>query len=148
MVVFEILENIFNCNLSDFEDLHDEDFRIKIYDNILIGEIKGVKTNVKNEHVAQVENHRQRYLDKHEEINLKNTKPVLIINYQREKPPQDRDKIDQRQINLANNYGVLIIDFYSLLKVYEHYVSGNISPENLKNYFISHKGLLNYKDLI
>ena len=147
-VVLEILTDIFSYDFSSFEDLHIEDFQMELDDSILIGEIKGVKSNVKNEHVSQVENHSKIYLDKHPELNLDRVKPILIINHQREKHPKNRDDINERQISLSEHYGVLIIETVSLLKVYEEYKLGNIDSEKIKNYLLHQKGLLNFEDLI
>ena len=63
-VVFEILENILDCDLSKFEDIKKEDFLIKKDNYTFIGEIKGVTSNVKNEHISQVDVHYQKYMDK------------------------------------------------------------------------------------
>ena len=69
-VVFNILEKILNCNLSDFKDEKKEDFLIKLETCSFIGEIKGINTNVKSENVSQVDVHYQSYLEKLDEENI------------------------------------------------------------------------------
>mgnify|MGYP000355684638 CR=1 FL=1 len=66
-VVFEILEELMGCDLSGFVDNKKEDFLFEIDDNVFIGEIKGVRHNVKNENISQLDVHFQGYLDEHEE---------------------------------------------------------------------------------
>ena len=53
-VVFEILEELLGCDLSQFVDLKKEDFLFTIEDTTFIGEIKGVNSNVKNPNITQL----------------------------------------------------------------------------------------------
>ena len=52
-VVFDILESFFSYSLSEFKDEKKEDFLIKLDSVTFIGEIKGITSNVKSEHVSQ-----------------------------------------------------------------------------------------------
>jgi hypothetical protein len=55
--VFEMLESLLQCDLSDFVDEKHEDFNISKDDITFVGEIKGVSTNVKNGNISQLEVH-------------------------------------------------------------------------------------------
>lgn len=63
-VVFNMLENMLDYDLSLFIDQGDEDFSIKLEDVTFIGEIKGATSNVRAEHISQLDVHYQSYLDK------------------------------------------------------------------------------------
>ena len=80
-VVFDILESLFSYDLSEFQDEKKEDFLIKLDSVTFIGEIKGITSNVKSEHVSQLDVHFQGYQDKLQENNcVENVKALLIIN--------------------------------------------------------------------
>lgn len=51
-VIFEILEKMLGCDLSEFTDKKKEDFKFMINDKVFIGEIKGVTPNVKKANVV------------------------------------------------------------------------------------------------
>lgn len=51
-VIFEILEKMLGCDLSEFTDKKKEDFKFMINDKVFIGEIKGVTPNVKKANVS------------------------------------------------------------------------------------------------
>ena len=148
-VVFEILEEILGCNLSDFNDEKKEDFLIKFENNhVIIGEIKGVTSNVRFEHVGQAEQHYRRYLDNNPEYINETIKQVLIINYERKKKPSERHEIHEDQIKLAERNGCLIIDTCTLLKIYEFYLSENIETKLLKEYIFNKSGLFDIKEIL
>lgn len=146
-VVFEILEIILECSLSDFEDKKKEDFLL-IKDNIaIIGEIKGVSTNVKNEHVSQLDVHYQSYLDKNQnEEQKKDVYAVLIINPLRDSELKDREPINTAQIDLAVRNGSLIIETATLLKMLELYQDKKLATNDILNLIITKKGLLKIED--
>ena len=127
-VVFEIIEQMFGCDLSNFEDKYDEDFLFQAGGFTFIGEIKGVTPNVKNDNISQIDRHCQNYVEEHEEEDGK-IKGLLIINHQRNKPLQEREPVHERQISLAERYGVLIIETPILLKLFEKYRLGGLSRE-------------------
>ena len=145
-VVFNILEEILNCNLSDFKDEKKEDFLIKLENCTFIGEIKGINTNVKSENVSQVEVHYQSYLEKLDEENIKeNVKALLIINSQRSKPVDERDEVHVNQINLAKRNGSLIIPTISLLEIYEKFLNKQMTTEQVIKIFTEQNGLIDLK---
>lgn len=148
-VVFSILDKIFSCNLNKFVDEKKEDFIIKKEKYTIIGEIKGITSNIKNEHISQTDVHYQGYMDKiQEEGKKENVYQVLIINPLRNKPVNERDSVHETQINLANRNHCLIIETKTLLKLYEKFVTGEISVEDCEKLFTEKQGLLKDDDLI
>lgn len=127
--VFEIIEEIFNCDLSDFEDEKLEDFNFKANGKYYVGEIKGVTSNVKNENVSQLDVHYQRFIDENPDIDTENIYALLIMNHQRKKPIREREPVHINQIRLAKRNGSLIIETYELLKMLEELRNGNLSNE-------------------
>ena len=131
-IVFEILEEILNCDLSEFNDEKKEDFLIRVNNNqVLIGEIKGVTSNVRFEHVGQVEQHYRRYMDDNPEYVNETIKQVLIINYERKKKPSERTEIHENQIKHAIRNECLIIDTPTLLKIHNLYLNNRINTDKL-----------------
>lgn len=146
-VVFEIIEQMFGCDLSNFEDKYDEDFLFQAGGFTFIGEIKGVTPNVKNDNISQIDRHCQNYVEDHEEEDGR-IKGLLIINHQRNKPLQEREPVHERQISLAERYEVLIIETPVLLKVFEKYCSGGLSREKWLKTVKENTGLLHVEDII
>ena len=146
-VVFSILERMLSCDLSEFIDEKKEDFLIKKDSYTLIGEIKGVTSNVKSEHVSQVDVHYQGYIDKLSERGLnENVHQVLIMNPFRNKPLQEREPVHDIQIKLAERNECLIIETATLLRLYEKFVSGDVSVETCERLFTEKTGLLKESD--
>lgn len=147
-VVLEILGNIFCYDFSKFEDIKKEDFRMELNDLILIGEIKGVKGNVKSKYISQVDVHLQDYLENNDCIqDDKKVKSVLIINYQRDIHPLNREKINDQQIKIAKRNNCLIIDSHSLLKTYEKFLNKELDVKKLKEYIGNKKGLFDLNEI-
>lgn len=147
-VVLEILGNIFCYDFSEFEDIKKEDFRMELNDLILIGEIKGVKGNVKSKYISQVDVHLQDYLENNDCIqDDKKVKSVLIINYQRDIHPLNREKINDQQIKIAKRNNCLIIDSHSLLKTYEKFLNKELDVKKLKEYIGNKKGLFDLNEI-
>lgn len=148
-VVFEILQYIFDISLSDFNDEKREDFLFKRDDITYIGEIKGVTSNVKYEHISQLEVHYSKYLDYLQENNLdENIKKLLIINYERNKDILLRDEVNQMQIDLAKKNETLIIDTKSLLTIYEKLLDGSIVKSDVIDLIKCNIGLIDIKKII
>ena len=141
-VVFEILEEMLGCDLSQFVDVKKEDFLFTIENTTFIGEIKGVNHNVKNSNVAQLEMHYQDYLDANNGVQEESVKALLIMNHQKNKPMVEREPVMEAQINLASRYGSLIIDTYTLLKILEKYRQGVMSREEIIKKLKETTGLL------
>lgn len=139
--VFEILEEMIGCQLSDFKDNKKEDFRFTIDEKVFIGEIKGVTPNVKKANVSQVDVHVQEYLDEHEE-HRENIVSLLIISHQRNKALSDREPIPDEQIRLAERNDSLIVETVMLLKLFEKYLLGEKSREECIDILSTKTGLL------
>lgn len=143
-VVFKILEKILDCDLSEFEDEKREDFLIKKDGVTYIGEIKGITSNVRSEHVSQLDVHCQMYMDKLQESSItENVKPLLIINPFRTKPISERDDIHENQIKLAIRNGGLIITTETLLKIYEMILNDETTTERVLEVLSSQTGIAN-----
>lgn len=144
-VVFEILEKILVYDLSEFNDEKREDFLITTTDVTFIGEIKGVTSNIKNENISQLDVHYQGYIDKLEsEGKSENVKALLIMDHQRTHKLDERQPVHINQINLANRNGSLIIETYTLLKLFEDFLSGKITKDEIVELFTKNVGLLKY----
>ena len=145
-VVFEILEKVLDCDLSDFVDKSKEDFRVEKESIVFIGEIKGITSNVKNKNVSQLDVHYQSYLDELEDGETKDVKAILIINHSRNRKIDERDPVNEQQIELAKRNGSLIIETITLLKLFEFYLNKKITSEECIKLFASKTGLLSTKD--
>lgn len=142
-VVFDILEQIMDCDLSEFVDELNEDFLIKKENCTFIGEIKGVTSNVKNEHISQVEVHYQNYMDKLEEDGQEeHVHQILIINPFRNKELSQREPVNDKQVKLADRNGCLIVETETLLRIFEKFLSGEVTATACINVFSTCKGLL------
>lgn len=142
-IVFEILERILDADLSDFIDVLKEDFLLKFQDITFIGEIKGISTNVKNDNISQLVRHYWNYKEELEEKSIgENVKGLLIINPFRNKDINEREPIHQNQIHLAERDGCLIIETYTLLKIFEMHEQGKINSEHCIEIFSKEEGLL------
>ena len=145
-VVFEILEKVLSCDLSEFVDEGKQDFLIKKESVTFIGEIKGITSNVKSENVSQLDVHYQAYLEDLRDKNInENVKSLLIINPFRTKPIKDRDEVHEIQINLAKRNGSLIITTETLLKIFEKFINNDIDIEKIISTFSSETGLADIK---
>lgn len=146
-VVFEILEKLLDYDLSGFRDKKREDFLIKLPECTYIGEIKGVTSNVKNEHVSQIDLHYSGYIDELEEQNVHETvKQILIINPFRTKPLIERDPVHTAQINLAIRNNCLIIETSTLLRIFERFCNREFATQKCRNIFASKSGLLRLEE--
>lgn len=141
-VVFDILQQMFGCNLEEFEDKKVEDFSFELSGITYIGEIKGIGSNVTSTNITQLELHHSSFTDKNPDIKEENIRCILIINYQRKRPLADRDPVDQKQITLAEKYGSLIVDSNTLLQLFDKYIKGEVSRENCIDIFTNNTGLL------
>lgn len=145
-VVFEILEKILCCDLSDFVDEGKQDFLIKKDSITFIGEIKGITSNVRSENVSQLDVHYQSYLEELSDNGInENVKSLLIINPFRTKPIADREGVNENQINLAKRNGCLIITTETLLKIFEKFLKGEVSTEKIIALFSNEIGLADIK---
>lgn len=134
-----IVGELLGYDLSDFEDIGHEDFLIEFDDVTFIGEIKGIKRNITNNHLSELDVHFTRRQDVVEDENLQ---PILIANRFISRPPEEREPVNHKQIELAENkYGCLIIDSLELLKLFEKFKNEDITTEEIKNRFNNETGL-------
>lgn len=147
-VVQKILEEVMDCDLSSFVDVKKEDFLFQIGNHTFIGEVKGVTSNVKYEHVTQLEVHYRHYLDQlnEEGKEVNEIHLLLIINPFRTKPLEERETIHHDQIDLAKRNGSLIITTHVLLQLFECYRIGTISREKCIELLSSKTGILSADD--
>lgn len=145
-LVFEIFEEILDCDLSGFVDLKKEDLLIETEEVIFIGEIKGVNSNVKSTNVSQVDTHYHDYLETHPEVAENKLKSLLIINHQKNKAIKEREPVMEQQINLAKRNNSLIVETYTLLRVLELYRSDRVTKEKIIDVLKKSEGLLTIKD--
>ena len=143
------MKYIFDISLSDFNDEKKEDFLFKKNNITFLGEIKGVTTNVKYEHISQLEVHYSKYLDKlADEGATENIKKILIMDYERNRDVKERNEINQMQIDLATKNDTLIIDTESLLKVYEKILDGSLTKTKVVDYITNNSGLIDSDNII
>lgn len=144
-LIFEIFEEILDCDLSGFVDLKKEDLLIETEEVIFIGEIKGVNSNVKSTNISQVDTHYHDYLETHPEVDDDKLKALLIINHQKNKAIEEREPVMEQQINLAKRNNSLIVETYTLLKVLELYRNGKVTKEKFISILRKSEGLLTVK---
>ena len=141
-VVFEILEKMLSYDLSQFKDENKEDFLIKIGNLTFIGEIKGVTSNVKSEHISQLDVHYQGYIENLPSDSPEKVYSLLIINPFRTKPLGEREPVHENQIKLARRNQSLIITTELLLTLFEKHLRNEISTEKIKELFTTQIGLI------
>lgn len=147
-VIYEILEYIFEINLSTFVDEKKEDFLFDKEGICYIGEIKGVTSNIKSEHISQLDVHYYALQDRLEEDGIqKKIKKILIMNYERNREISNRNEVHKTQIELASRNNTLIIDTLNLLQLYEKLLKGNISKQEAIDYINSKIGLFNVLEI-
>lgn len=147
-VVFKILEEILDVDLSTFKDERKEDFHILINEDFeFIGEIKGKKANISNDNLHQLDGHYLSRLEKlSEQGQSKTIKALLIINRFREKPISERSEIHGDQLKIAIRNNALIIETATLLHIYERFVLGELDAEKCRGIFKEKIGLLTKED--
>lgn len=145
-LVFEIFEEILDCDLSGFVDLKKEDLLIEADEVTFIGEIKGVNSNVKSTNISQVDTHYHDYLETHPDVDENKLKALLIINHQKNKAVNEREPVMEQQINLAKRNNSLIVETYTLLQVLELYRSNKVTKEKIINVLKKREGLLTVND--
>lgn len=146
-IVFEIMQDMFGCDLSEFQDKKKEDYGFSINNQVFIGEIKGINDYAKSRNITQLETHYRDFLEKHEEFEEEDVKASLIISHQRNKALEERLAIDDKVVRLADKrYGSLIIETNTLLKLYEKYRLGEVDRNQCINLLSTKTGLLTVND--
>ena len=140
-VVKDMIEQLFNIDLSEFTDVKKEDFAFKLDDKFVIGEVKGVTSQVTTQHLSQLDNHLTSFSEKNS-VSEDDVIRLLIIDSQRKIPVAERVPVDQQQIDKAENkYGSLIIVTKEFLKMFEKFKNGDLNREACID-LINQKGIL------
>lgn len=140
-VVYDVFHELLGVDLSGFEDKKREDFCFT-YDNCtVIGEIKGVKSGVKNSYISQLDNNLYKYQESHPEDKNKKI-ALLIINPQRDLAPGQREHVQDDQISLARRNDSLIITTPVLLRLMEKMKAGELSRDTCWKLMSENTGLL------
>ena len=140
-VVKDMIEQLFDIDLSGFTDVKKEDFAFKLDDKFVIGEVKGVTSQVTTQHLSQLDNHLTSFSEKNS-VSEDDVIRLLIIDSQRKIPVAERVPVDQQQIDKAENkYGSLIIETKEFLKMFEKFKNGDLNREACID-LINQKGIL------
>lgn len=145
-IIYDMLEKMLDCDLSDFDDIKKEDFLIEKNGYVFIGEIKGVTTNVKSEHVSQLDVHYQSYIESNPGVDQSKVKALLIMNPFRTKDIAQRDPVHEIQIKLAERNESLIITTETLIRLFEKFKKGEIVTNQIIELLMSKSGQLKKED--
>ena len=105
-VVFDILEQVMNYSLAGFIDEKKEDFKIALPDITFIGEIKGITSNVRSEHISQLDVHCQSYIDDlDEEGKSENVKGIVVFDH---RVAEGDDVVFAFEISIKRQYDAII----------------------------------------
>ena len=147
-IVIKILNEMFDYEDKEFIDKMEEDYRICKGENTFLIETKGLLRNIKGTDISKTDNHVQRYIDKLEEEgkdqDKEKVKGIFIVANQRNKKIEEREKLPTRQIELAENYNILIIRTEQLLKLYEDFINKNIKTQEIIKLFKTKIGEFKY----
>lgn len=144
-----ILEEMLDCDCSDFIDEKKEDLRINLNDTTLIFEIKGENDGVKQSNISQLTTHIELYEEKLEEEGeeKENIKGILIKNEFKNKPVSERDPVHINVIQKAQRSKCLIITSKLLLDLFEKFKMSEITTEQVKEILKNQIGLLDLNNL-
>lgn len=141
-----MLSEIFEYDNSEFEDIYEEDGRIKLEDITFIIETKGLNNEISGHNVSDACNHLIVYEDKLEQDNIiENVKCLFIVAYERNKKPNDRVNIKDRIEKIAKANNTLIIDTRVFLDIFEDFLDEKIDKDEIKEIFKNNNGILRYK---
>lgn len=144
-IVIEIIEDILGKH-NDFEDVSEEDYLFKSNNYTFVVETKGLNGSVQGKHVNDAIAHLTIYEDNLEQQGIEeNTKCLFIVASERLKRVEEREKIKDRNITIANRNNALIIDTPSLLTIYADFKEKKIKKDEIIKMFIDQKGLIEYK---
>ena len=134
-----------NYEPEKFIDKKEEDFLFENNGNVFIGEIKGINSNINRSNVTQTATHKDLYMEIEGNENKK-VYAIAIINRQRTRPLNERDKVTDDVINLAKMNNVLIIKIETLLQLFDNFRQNKITKDNVLNLFMSETGILELKN--
>lgn len=147
-IAIKMLDEMLEYEDKEFIDEMEEDYRICKGENIFLIETKGLLRNIKGTDISKTDNHVQRYIDKLEEEgkdqDKEKVKGIFIVANQRNKKIEEREKLPTRQIELAEDYNILIIRTEQLLKLYEDFINKNIKTQEIIELFKTQIGEFKY----
>lgn len=143
-----MLDEMLEYEDKEFIDEMEEDYRICKGENTFLIETKGLLGNVKRSDVSKTDCHVQIYIDKLEEEgkdqDKEKVKGIFIVANQRKRKIEERDKLPERQITLAEKYNILIIRTEQLLKLYEDFRNKKIKTQEIIELFKTQIGEFKY----
>ncbi len=144
--VNKMLSEIFEYDMSDFEDVYEEDGLIKLEDVTFVIETKGLNKEISGNNISDAYNHLIIYQDKLEEQNIvENAKCLFVVAYERNKRIDERCEIKERIEKIAKANNTLIIDTRIFLQIFENFLNGKIKKEEIKTMFKDNVGVLTLK---
>ena len=145
-IINEMLSQMLDYDLSNFEDKYEEDGLIKLKEITFIIETKGLKNEIKGEDVSKAFAHLIVYDDSNFKNKIEeNTKCLFFATYERLKPILERVPIHERIETLAKSNKTLVIDNRIFLDIYEDYLNKKINRDDIVKLFIDNVGILKYK---
>jgi hypothetical protein len=144
----KMLDEMLEYEDKEFIDEMEEDYRICKGENTFLIETKGLLRNVNGNDISKTDCHVQIYIDKLEEEgkdhDKEKVKGIFIVANQRNRKIEERDKLPIRQIELAENYNILIIRTEQLLKLYEDFRNKKIKTQEIIELFKTQIGEFKY----
>ena len=144
----KMLDEMLEYEDKEFIDEMEEDYRICKGENTFLIETKGLLRNVNGNDISKTDGHVQIYIDKLEEEgkdqDKEKVKGIFIVANQRNRKIEERDKIPERQIKLAERDRILIIRTEQLLKLYEDFINKNIKTQEIIKLFKTQIGEFKY----
>lgn len=147
-IAIKMLDEMLEYEDKEFIDEMEEDYRICKGENTFLIETKGLLRNVNGNDISKTDNHVQIYIDKLEEEERdqykEKVKGIFIVANQRNRKIEERDKIPERQIKLAERNEILIIRTEQLLKLYEDFRNKSIKTQGIIELFKTQIGEFKY----
>lgn len=147
-IAIKMLDEMLEYEDKEFIDEMEEDYRIFKGENTFLIETKGLLRNVNGNDISKTDCHVQIYIDKLEEEgkdhDKKKVKGIFIVANQRNRKIEERDKIPERQIKLAERNKILIIRTEQLLKLYEDFRNKKIKTQEIIELFKTQIGEFKY----
>lgn len=141
-----MLGKIFDLNPEEFVDKYEEDFNFKKNNITFIVETKGLNNEVVGKNVSDAYDHVIIYEDQLEqEKKEEKVKGLFFVASERNKKPEERAKIKERQITIAKRNNMLIIDTPTFYKMFEDFCQKKLSTEEIFKIFKEQVGLINYE---
>ena len=147
-IAIKMLDEMLEYEDKEFIDEMEEDYRICKGENTFLIETKGLLRNVNGNDISKTNCHVQIYIDKLEkegkDQDKEKVKGIFIVANQRNRRIEERDKLPERQITLAERDGILIIRTEQLLKLYEDFRNKKIKIQEIIELFKTQIGEFKY----